>query len=162
MKEILLYGKNGTGKVAIVDDEHYEKLSVYRWNVNSDGYACTHVKQSDGTFKGKKMHRMVLCLKDGEEVDHKDLNPLNNTKENLRICTRSQNCSNRRVFKNNKSGVKGVYFRDRRGKPRWIAEIRVYKKKKYLGDFVTIEEATKAYNVAAKDFFGEFARLNTV
>lgn len=44
-----------------------------------------------------------------KEIDHHDRNPSNDKWENLRLATRSENCSNRKVFKNNKLGIKGIY-----------------------------------------------------
>jgi len=92
------------------------------------------------------------------QVDHINGNPLDNRRENLRICTRAQNTCNRKAVVNSKSGYKGVTKKNSSRK--WIPEIRKDGKKLYLGSYNTPEEAAKAYDKAAKEIFGEFAKLN--
>jgi hypothetical protein len=88
------------------------------------------------------------------QIDHKDLNGLNNRKDNLRPATRAQNKANNACYANNSLGVKGV---SQRGK-RFIARIRVNKELVYLGRFDTAEAAHAAYVVAAEHHYGEYAR----
>lgn len=93
-----------------------------------------------------------------EEMDHKDTDTFNNAWSNLREATRSQNCANRRLHKNNTSGYKGVIWHKQRG--RWAAQIRISGTTKHLGFFDTPELASEAYAAAAIETFGEFARLS--
>lgn len=86
-------------------------------------------------------------LPDGE-IDHIDRNPLNNSINNLRVVTRSENCQNRGIHKNNKLGVKGVSLHKKTGK--YQAEIQINGKVTYLGIYKTIEEAKSAYEGASK------------
>lgn len=103
-------------------------------------------------------HRLAWLYMTGSwptfDIDHKDGNRLNNTRENLREATRSQNIANQGPLKSNRLGLKGV--RLKRG--RYVANICVCGKKKYLGSFPTPEEAHAVYAKAAVDYFGEFAR----
>mgnify|MGYP001579989416 CR=1 FL=1 len=85
---------------------------------------------------------------------------LDNKKDNLRICTNSQNGMNRKLNNNNTSGHKGVHWH--KFSKTWHARILMCKKRKHLGQFDTKKEAAIAYNKAAKEFFGEFARLNII
>lgn len=122
-------------------------------------------KRKDGywfvSVDGRKhaLHRLIYIYHHGaidQEIDHRDGNPSNNRIANLRLATRTQNCCNKRKQRNNKSGVKGVFWcADRQ---RWIAKIKIGDKSKNLGRFKTIEEAAAAYADAAAALHGEFAR----
>jgi HNH endonuclease/AP2 domain len=90
------------------------------------------------------------------EIDHKDNNPANNAIANLRVASRSQNCWNSRKRKDNKSGLKGVYWHS--PARRWSAQIKIHGRNVYLGSFATPEQAHAAYMAAAEEHFGEFAR----
>lgn len=93
-------------------------------------------------------------------VDHIDGNPLNNCKNNLRICTQAENQMNRGKTKNNKSGCKGVYWAKQLKK--WKSQITINNKQKHLGYYNCPIEAAKAYNSAALLYHKEFAKLNTI
>ncbi len=105
-------------------------------------------------------HRLAWILQTGGwpkgEVDHKDLNGLNNKWTNLREATRAQNVVNRRALSTNLLGVKGVSRVKKTGK--FIALISVGGSTWGLGTFKTAEEANAAYEAAAKGLHGEFAR----
>lgn len=90
------------------------------------------------------------------EIDHIDGNGLNNQKENLRICTRSENMRNRDKQADNLSGYKGVYKKDNR----YRAQITVEGKQIYLGSYQNIEDAVKAYNEASIKYHGKFSKTN--
>lgn len=104
--------------------------------------------------------RYLLGLPTGDRrlVDHKNGNALDNRKENLRVATKQQNNANRGLLINNKSGYKGVSWRQL--SKRWCAFISVNNKSKFLGSFKIKEEAARAYDKAAKEHYGEFAILN--
>jgi hypothetical protein len=93
-----------------------------------------------------------------DEIDHWDLDTLNNRWGNLREATHGQNQANSRAYKNNRSGVKGVCFHKMEGK--WRAQVNVNGKRTYLGSFETINEARAVYNKAAAKIFGKFARTS--
>lgn len=90
-----------------------------------------------------------------KEIDHIDGNPSNNKWSNLREATRSQQLCNTRVRRDNALGVKGVCW-GRRGK--YEAYVSVAGNRKNLGSFATIEEAKAAYDAAARERHGEFAK----
>jgi hypothetical protein len=160
------------GLVAVVDLEDWDAVRPHKWRAsrssNGKTYAgrTVHEKQPylTGVRKSKTvlMHRELLGNSNGD-IDHQDGNTLNNKRPNLRAATRSQNCGNQKIRSTNKSGFKGVYWkqwRKIRGSGAWAAIICVNYKKTHLGYFSTAEEAAHAYDSAAQHQFGEFAKLN--
>jgi len=157
MKQIPL----SQSKFALVDDEDYERVNQYKWCINSNGYAVTSYRDSNGKRKAMKMHRFILNLNKGDSlVDHRDTIRINNQKYNLRVASFVENLRNQKINKNNKSGFKGV----RLHKPSslYIAQIGINGKQKHIGYFKCPVEAAKAYNEAAIKYFGEFAQLNEI
>lgn len=106
-----------------------------------------------------RAHRLAWLYMTGEwvsEVDHRDLNPQNNKWDNLRAATHSQNCANSGKRAHNTSGYKGVEKVD----GRYMAKITCDKEIKILGWFDAAVEAARAYDEAARELHGEFARTN--
>lgn len=153
MKYIKLSNYN---KSFIVDDEDYENVKYYSWNLNGGENT---VIQGWVNNKCVSIGRFLL----GEsnlEADHKDCNIFNNQKSNLRNATRAQNAINKPFNYTNNSGYKGVSFYKPSSK--WRARIKVDQKEIHLGHFNDIIDAAKAYNEAALKYFGEFAWLNKI
>jgi HNH endonuclease/AP2 domain-containing protein len=104
-------------------------------------------------------HRLAWLYMTGQwcrvMIDHRDGNPSNNRRDNLRRATVSQNNANRRIHRNNKCGFKGV-VRNHIG--RWVSAIYKNGKRHHLGSFGTPQEAHAAYVLAAPRLHGEFAR----
>ena len=98
------------------------------------------------------MHQLISGKKD---IDHKNLNPLDNRKNNLREATRSQQGANRPKQQNNTSGFIGVRWHKTNNK--WKAEIKLNKKGIHLGHFVNKEDAIRARLEAEAKYFKEFA-----
>ena len=146
------------GKVALVDNVDFGRLIQYKWCanfINSKWYAVTEI---DG--KKAYMHRVITGAPKGMDVDHWDHDGLNNTRKNLRVCTRSNNQGNRGMQKNNKTGYKGVVWHKHRKK--YQAQINLNHKIRYLGSFDSPIEAAIAYNEKAVELFGPFAWLNPI
>lgn len=151
------------GKIALVNIQDVAYLSQWNWTIHKKGYAI-RTDRSTGKKITIRMHRVILERTLGrelapfptEEVDHINDDRLNNTRENLRLATHSQNQHNRTMQRNNKSGYKGVCWIQRN--QRWRARIRVNKKLIYLGEFRNREEAYQAYCAASQLYHGEFAR----
>lgn len=141
-------------KVAIVSDRDFEFISKFTWH-NVNGRARTTINK-----KLILMHRLIMGLKHGDErqVDHINGNPLDNRRHNLRICTRSQNLGNSKKQKNATSKYKGVTWSKRSRK--WRANIVMNGFQQCLGYFNNENEAADAYDFAAIQHFGEFAKLN--
>ena len=152
MKEILL----SQGKITIVDDEDYEWLMQWKWSYDC-GYA-TRKKWNPDTkkFTNIKMHRLIMKTPIDMFTDHINGEPLDNRKENLRICTQAENNRNRKAVKNHEYA--GISYEKRI--KRWRARVRLNKKNINLGCFLTAAEAAHAYDNAARIVYGEFARIN--
>jgi hypothetical protein len=145
------------GKYVIVDDEDYEYLNQFTWQLSKGhytNYAIRTYRKKACKRKTMRMHRVIMNPPSHLQIDHKDGNGLNNQKENLRICTQSQNIGNRGVMKNNTSGVKGVHW-DKNAK-KWRARLGMNGKRKCLGIYDDLDEAKDVYIKAAKEFFGEY------
>lgn len=156
------------GYTAIVDEIDMD-LADKKWYA-TPGKKTYYAVRNGNLVNGKRtrlaMHRVVLERKLGrpllrnELVDHKDRNGLNNTRENLRVSTYSQNMYNSPRRARNKSGYKGVSYSPR--SKRWIAKITVDKSDLTLGSYTEAEEAAVIYNHYAAIYHGEFARLNDI
>ena len=145
------------GKFALVDDEDFEWLNKWKWHCNSNGYAVRFSKTI--IRKAMLMHREIKNPPIGMFVDHIDGNKLNNVRKNLRYCNYQQNSANSKTPVNSSSGYKGV-SRDSRRNESWKASITVDGKQIYICTCKTPEEAARAYDEAARKYFGEFARTN--
>jgi hypothetical protein len=157
MKEILLT----QGRIAIVDDDDFATLSCFKWcavKAKTGRYYAMRSKREDGKRINVFMHREILQATKGCEVDHKDGDPLNNQRNNLRLCTHQQNGMNRSKTSNNTSRYKGVTWSHHSNK--WQASIMHGKKSVYLGVFSIEEDAAKAYDKAARERFGEYCKTN--
>lgn len=123
-------------------------------NIDPNGYRCVGINR-----RLYKAHRLIWKIFTGNEpppgIDHHDGNTLNNEWRNLREADQLQQNWNARLKKNNTSGYRGV---SKVGSGRYGAQIRVNRKYRYLGTFDTPEEASAAYQAAAKELHGEFFR----
>lgn len=146
------------GKITIVDAEDYEWLNQWKWYAYR--HRNTYYAMRNDCKSKKMMHREIMKPPEDKEPDHINNNGLDNRRENLRICSRSQNQANRNKQYNNTSGYKGVSWH--KWKRKWQALIGINNKWKHLGYYLTKQQAALAYNNAALEYFGEFARLNNL
>lgn len=142
------------GKFTVVDPEDAD-LADLRWYVSSVGYATRQGKKINGKYPVLLMHRVILernlghTLSTGIVVDHINGNSLDNRRINLREATTSQNAANAK-----RGDSRGIKF----DHGKWQAFIGYQSRSINLGKFDTRELALEAYNSAAIEFFGEFAR----
>jgi hypothetical protein len=162
-------GKAAGRYVAIVDDEDAD-LAEMTWRAEK----C---KTSDVVYAirqpraGKKrinirMHRVIAeriwgGIPDGMRVDHilhGHVNGVDNRRSNLRLARDDQNSANQRRRSDNTSGFKGVTWYKRC--ELWMAQLHRGGRMHCLGYFSDPADAARAYDKAAREFFGEFALLN--
>lgn len=145
-------------------------LDCPAWILSQKWSACA--KKKDGklyayrTIPGTKTHQMLHHVilgvqKMAGEVDHQNGDSLDNRRDNLRWCKHADNAKNLKKWSSpTSSAYKGVSLHKQTGK--WRAYITLGAKQKSLGCFDNEIEAARAYDTAAKDLFGEFARLNLI
>lgn len=146
------------GKVAIVDDEDYAALSKHKWYArksNHGFYAVRNRPTADGAGM-IRMHNEILSERNKPYVDHINRDSLDNRRANLRPATHEENQANRGVHSDNASGFKGVSWSRRSEKWRCRAGGR------HIGFFPSKELAASAYNIVARNLYGDFAVLNNV
>lgn len=155
------------GYVALISDEDAD-LADFKWWANQKDKRSSRIyvaRQEIGTKKKTSMHRIVLSrvlgrpLGKDEICDHIDQNPLNNQRNNLRVCTTSQNNCNAPVRSTSKTGYRGVCLDDRRST--YFAYVDIGRKRKYVGSgFSDPVEAAKARDRKAIELHGDFVALN--
>lgn len=158
-------------KNAKVDDADFEFLNQWKWYFIKDGYAVrsdySNVYISINGHRSPrqvKMHRLIMGEPEGLEVDHISGDKLDNRRSNIRVASKNQNQQNARVAKNNRSGFKGVSWNNQVKKWRACLQVQIDGRRKtvYLGHYDRPIDGARAYNLAASEYFGEFARLNHV
>jgi AP2 domain/HNH endonuclease len=150
------------GKFALVDLADYEWLNQWNWFAKPQPFPQTGWYAARNTGKRGartiRMHQLIMGNVGGIDVDHIDGDGFNNRRKNLRLATRQQNGSNRKLGKNNTSGIKGVVWYAKTGK--WRAKIGINRRTIHIGFFSSKELAAKAYDDAAMKHFGAYARPN--
>lgn len=159
---VIVNSKRHGIKEILIDIDDIELVDVYQWYVKKPKHnrtfyavACNPV---NSRHKKISLHRVILCPNDTQLVDHINGNGLDNRRKNLRICSTIQNQQNSRIPITNTSGYKGVYLNKKLCK--WIAWITKDKKRIYLGLFDCPIKAAVAVDNAAREAYGDFAKLN--
>lgn len=157
------------GFVTVIDSDDFDKIHevhfmnglIWRGSVSERSWRVLkkpHTNYAVCTLSGSvelRLHRVLMGAKAHEEVDHRDGNGLNNRRSNLRLVTKCQNSQNRSPGSG--KTTKGVSYHKNTGK--YSAQIKVAGRKIHLGLYQTPELAQQAYNQAAQQHFGEFAKV---
>ena len=130
------------------DLEDYNLIKNYCWYKTADGYLASKRKENI------LMHRLIMNVPDNMEIDHINHDTVDNRKENLRICTSSQNHMNRGASNLSTSGIRGVYWY--KNIQKWSAEIVIDGQKIILGQFENIKDAIATRKNAEEKLFKEF------
>lgn len=146
-----------TGEEFFFDEADFALIRDTKW------YRCNYGNEERtyvGDRKGICIHRVIMGMPQGVEIDHINLNPLDNRRHNLRVCTHQQNQCNQPLQSNNTSGVTGVSFYPPRKKYR--ARIKYFQRELHLGYYLTKTQAIQARNEGMRHLFGEYGRYNDV
>ena len=166
MKKYIIESKTHGRHEVLLDDEDYEWVSKHKWQVVSwrrlktykgpHKFYVVRTASIEGKKKNFSLHREITKCPKGLQVDHINGNPLDNRKENLRVCTPKENSLNKAIH--NPTGYIGVRFLQGNQRP---YEVRVNKSK--VGYYRTAEEAAVKYDEHKKEIYGEdnkFIKLN--
>lgn len=146
-----------------MDPDDYERIRKHKWYVSNRGRTYYAIRgQWSPTLKKRltiAMHREIIDLPDDLYVDHINHHGWDNRKANLRPATAAENARYARYPKiNTTSKYRGVWYNKK--KKRWRAAININSTRKIIGSFRNEIDAAKAYDKAAKLYYGEFAILN--
>jgi len=134
----------------IVDENIYYDLIKYKWYPNGN-YVSALINR-----KIILLHRYIMNYIGENYVDHINNNSLDNKKCNLRIVTPQQNSMNCSSSKNSSSKYIGVS----KNHNTYKSEIKINGIRIQLGTFKLEIDAAKARDIATKEHFGEFGKLN--
>jgi hypothetical protein len=143
------------GNSFLIDIQDYPVVSRYRWVKTREGYFSASCGKRNSHIT---LHRLIMNPPAGTLVDHIDGNKNNCRRRNMRLTDYAGNARNIQTQKNNKCGLKGVYWASDRNK--WRAEITADGRHIHIGSFDTREAAARAYDKYALSCFGEFAKTN--
>jgi len=154
------------GYEAVIDASDAALVGGWNWfakpEYKRDGsiravYAARKETLGMGKQRDVLMHRVIAGTAANLETDHRDGNGLNNRRTNLRDATKAQNRRNRATRIDSQTGAKGVYLHT--DKKKWRAQIFADGKRRHLGLFETMEEASSAYAEASARWHGDFGRV---
>jgi len=138
-------------QAAMVDDDAFDDLVRFKWHLVK-GYATRNVWKKGKRVGVEKMHRRIIACPPDLQVDHINGDKLDNRLANLRKCLSRENTVNSKLRCDNKSGHRGVFWKDNR----WLVRIGSAGKRYHLGRFREWELAVLVYMSAAEELHGEF------
>ena len=142
-----------------IDLQDIHLLKRYTWYIHVRGYVIADAPRKNGVRQTVFLHRLIAQPSAGQFVDHTNGVTSDNRRINLRVCNKSENARNSKLYESSRSGFKGVSWH--KAAKKWRAYItKAPLKPLHLGLFNTKKDAARAYNEAALNYFGEFARLN--
>jgi len=146
-KEVKGYKDYQVSNLGRVKSLKFNNKRILKAGVNGNGYFVV-VLMVKGRRSTKAVHQLVATSFLNHEpngyksvVDHINNIPTDNRPENLQIVTQRFNSC--KAYKGYKSRYKGVS--QIKGQKKWISQIRINGKLKYLGSFTDEKEASEAY-----------------
>ena len=158
LHRLFLYNKETGGFIRKVKTAIATNIGDKAGYVNKQGYVQMRVHGK--TYQAHSLAWLYVFGEMPALIDHIDGDRSNNAITNLRIADRSTNGFNREKKSESSSMFKGVLWSKKHCK--WEAKINANRKRKHLGHFQCEQEAAHAYNKAAIELHGTYARLNPV
>lgn len=149
-----------TWAVVLVSPQDVPVLWSRRWQLRfqrGKAYVRYNLKVA-GVQTVLYLHRGIAGAANGQQVDHRNRNGLDNQRSNLRPADQAQNNANAVKRSGCTSFFKGVAWEKRSEK--WVAYINAGGKRVQIGLFQDERKAAHAYDERARASFGRFARLN--
>lgn len=148
--------KDGTQSITTISTSDLPKIQSLdiKWCLcrKPHGSYVTGIVRDRGRQRTIQLHRFLTDCPAGKYVDHINGDSLNNTRENLRFVSNSENLQNRRgLNSNNKSGIRGVYYDKNRNA--WQVRFKKDYKTYRFGRYKTLEEAQEVAENAMADLF---------
>jgi thymidine kinase len=141
----------------------------YLWHRENEGYyAVGNILLDDGRKTTIKLHRYIYGdIESSIQIDHKDGDGLNNTRNNLIKATNGENSQNKNgAYSNSSTNIRGVSFNKKLGK--YESYVNINYKKVGLGYYDSVDDANNIAQIARsitmpfshkdvseKDFFNE-------
>ena len=143
-------------KKFLFDKEDFNKINKFYWTIQNGDYVKSNYL-TDGTKLDSTVRLHIVIMNSDPkryDVDHINHNILDNRKQNLRIVKHAENLMNTKLYSNNTSGVKGVYWDKSRNK--WMVCITAYKHTYHLGRFDDYNEAVRVRLQAEEKYHKDF------
>lgn len=146
-------------KRVLIDKADIEKIKPFKWTIKKDkrNFYIRAYTREGSQRKHIQLHRLIMGFPYNKQIDHINRNSLDNRKCNLRVVTNAENCRNRKMPLNNKSGHIGVFFEKEKAL-KWSAYITFNGKRKRLGNYNTKDEAITARQEAENLYFANRAK----
>ncbi len=153
-------------QIALISNEDYELAKHFTWHAafdkSIDNYYVTSTlyHPNNKYFETIKLHRLIMGLtkNDDQMVDHQNRQPLNNKRNNLRLCTPEESAHNKQTYRNNKSSkIKNIYKREMTYGPAFDVKIQTDKIVSPQKRFHNLQDAVKFRNEQLKNYHKDFA-----
>ena len=168
LREIVRYDfSSGEFRWIVRPENHFKSSRSHKiWNTKNSGNVIRNPDSAGYLYlnlAGKRypLHRLAWLYHyglDASIIDHINGVKCDNKISNLRVANSTENNRNKSINKKSKSGFKGVWFCNTRGK--WVSSIRTGHSRIHIGSFYCKIEAAKAYDIEAIKYHGEFALTN--
>jgi len=141
----------------LIDTKNVELCKQYTWHVNlakcnNTFYARTDIRFNKNKITTLYLHKLIKKCSNHLQIDHKNINTLDNREENLRIVSRKQNAENQKTCqKNSKSEIRGVSWSKQNKK--WQACIHHNGKTIYGGCYCNLAEAEQVVIKLRQQYF---------